>query len=121
MDTQRAALFHQPLATPEELFPLLTLPERQALFGVLVAQLEDIHAPMWSLEEEALDAGEELLAGLDSSHGERPLTPLEKGLAGCLCVMVHDLDHPTLSEEQNALLEALLELLIPEFGPIHAS
>lgn len=98
-------------AQAEHLAAAMTENQAHAAFAAVVAQVNDIHGPMWSMDEARSAAAEQLLERLESAWGEGALTAMEKGLAKCLAVYVHDTDHPDLPDEEWAAIEHLLAAL----------
>ena len=63
--------------------------ERLLAYCVLLAQVDDVHAPVWSWTPEQTQKARRLLDALASDTSVTGRT-----LSTCLMVPIHDLDHP---------------------------
>lgn len=87
--------------------------ERWVVFAALLAQLEDVHVGgVWSFDQEQHDIAARLFDALEAS-GERDTAT--EALLMSLAVVVHDIDHPPLTPEQDAAAVRMLDALRPEF------
>lgn len=90
----------------------LTSDERRVLFGVTLAQVEDIHVLAWSMSDDQLDMAASLLERFAASEQ----SPLVEALVATLVVVTDDVDHPDFDDERWTALEALHRELCVEFG-----
>lgn len=89
----------------------LTDDEAHAVWAALVAQVLDVHAPVWDLSEAEHAAAAALYDRLDNGPA---LTATGWAVLKTLMYPVHDVDHPDLTDDEWAAADALLAVLDPD-------
>jgi hypothetical protein len=100
-------------ADVDALLARLSPVERFVLFGVLVAQIHDIHAIAYTLNDEQIAAAESLC----QTFGGKPGALAEVAFLSA-AVTAEEIDHPLLTDAQTDAGVALLAALENEFGPV---
>jgi len=96
--------------------------ERWAIHSALLAQVDDMHAGgVYTWSDAETEAAEEVVAALTGcKRGDSPdnygKSISSKVVVLSLIVVLFDLDHPELSEEEWAEAERIIELRTEEFG-----
>lgn len=96
--------------------------DRWVIHSALLAQVDDMHAGgVYSWEQEHIEAAEEIVSGLTGcTRGDSPdnygKSISSKVVVLSLLVVLFDLDHPDLTEEEWAEAERIIELRTEEFG-----
>ncbi len=73
------------------------------VFAALVAQICDIHAPVWNLDDDQLEQAAQMLESLTDTSD-----PLAYVISAALAYAAHDIDHAGMSEAQIAAGEQAL-------------
>lgn len=89
--------------------------ERLTLFGVLVAQVHDIHALAYTFSDEQITAAESLCEMFEGQPGL-----LAQVTWAAAAVTAHEIDHLVLPDAVADAGVLLLAALESEFGPIFA-
>lgn len=87
--------------------------ERRVLFAATLAQVEDIHALAWGLDDQEGLVASGLLRFYEAFRDDDAVA---HGLAASLAVLTDDIDHPALPERASSGLELVHDLLAIEFG-----